>query len=461
MWWDNDYTFHGKTDSYELMFNSPFAGKENVASFSKDKMNELKQYIEQLDQKHQVGLVKEDDLTSYNNPDFLWLSYELNRMRLRYNTSQRNPYTREVLPGHSQIPYVHICLNALAMSVSSLYPKSTLNEYKSSLKEHYVVEFELPFLKKYMEFLSGLFDDNPQIIDKNKRVVYQFKAPIYRKSPFAAMFDYRHEIPAVIFHQSVLMLLSHELAHIGNGHLKLIASDNAYGLSQDVLRACENDADCTALCWLLGSRILDVEGTCLEISADDYIKELALAICSVYMLLSWSYDKDHRKWNVESINKKAHFPASVRAYNMLNLAYSRLLKIGEWCERDGIVTSDKVKIDKAFTEKAFSLGMEMIRAFDRTFFMKHAHTEEVCELFDKGEAREVYQMVVQELSEGSVDVGIADTFYMIGCTKEAQAELKKIHELWPEVRSRLQKVNPYCQLAAVEPWNELPEQLII
>lgn len=43
MWWDNDYTFHGKTDSYELMFNSPFAGKENVASFSKDKMNELKQ----------------------------------------------------------------------------------------------------------------------------------------------------------------------------------------------------------------------------------------------------------------------------------------------------------------------------------------------------------------------------------------------------------------------------------
>lgn len=33
MWWDNDNTFHGKTDSYELMFNSPFAGKENVASF--------------------------------------------------------------------------------------------------------------------------------------------------------------------------------------------------------------------------------------------------------------------------------------------------------------------------------------------------------------------------------------------------------------------------------------------
>ena len=66
------------------------------------------------------------------------------------------------------------------------------------------------------------------MIDKNKRVVYQFKAPIYRKSPFMTMFDYRHEIPATIFHQSVLMLLSHELAHIGNGHLKLIAKDKAY-----------------------------------------------------------------------------------------------------------------------------------------------------------------------------------------------------------------------------------------
>ena len=58
-------------------------------------------------------------------------------------------------------------------------------------------------------------------------------------------------------------------------------------------------------------------------------------------------------------------------------------------------------------------------------------------------------MALQEQSEGRVDIGIAD------------AELKKIHELWPEVRSRLLEVDPYCRLAAVEPWNELPEQLII
>lgn len=70
-------------------------------------------------------------------------------------------------------------------------------------------------------------------------------------------------------------------------------------------------------------------------------------------------------------------------------------------------------------------------------------------------------MALQEQSEGRVDIGIAYAFYMIGCTKDAQAELKKIHELWPEVRSRLLEVDPYCRLAAVEPWNELPEQLII
>lgn len=40
MWWDNDNTFYGKTDSYELMFNSLFAGEENVASYSKDKMDD-------------------------------------------------------------------------------------------------------------------------------------------------------------------------------------------------------------------------------------------------------------------------------------------------------------------------------------------------------------------------------------------------------------------------------------
>lgn len=38
-------------------------------------------------------------------------------------------------------------------------------------------------------------------------------------------------------------------------------------------------------------------------------------------------------------------------------------------------------------------------------------------------------MALQEQSEGRVDIGIADAFYMIGCTKDAQAELKKIHEL--------------------------------
>lgn len=34
-------------------------------------------------------------------------------------------------------------------------------------------------------------------------------------------------------------------------------------------------------------------------------------------------------------------------------------------------------------------------------------------------------MALQEQSEGRVDIGIADAFYMIGCTKDAQAELKR------------------------------------
>ena len=68
-------------------------------------------------------------------------------------------------------------LKATACDYNTLYPKSTLNNYGKKYKPHYVVEFEQPFLVAYMNFIAGVFDDNPQtyeVVNGKKVPTYQF-----------------------------------------------------------------------------------------------------------------------------------------------------------------------------------------------------------------------------------------------------------------------------------------------
>lgn len=105
--WANDSTYRGNADNSDFYFNSPIAPmKAGEDEFSKSwihLLNSLKEdwakYFKELDEKHHLELPKPDDLTSYDNPDYLWLMFELQNLVAAKNKAMINPNTGEVLEG--------------------------------------------------------------------------------------------------------------------------------------------------------------------------------------------------------------------------------------------------------------------------------------------------------------------------------------------------------------------------
>ena len=458
--WPNDSTYQGTAQNADFYFNSPIAplsSEEDEYNRSWVYLSErVKQnwanYLYELNKQHQLELPKPNALTSYDNPDYLWLSYELNELRNAYNAAMRDPQTGDVLPGCGQLPYIQLHLKANAFSKENLHPKSTLNTYGAAYRPHYVVEFEQPFLKAFMCFLFEIFDDNPQefkVINGRKQIVHQYKAPIYRLPPFDKYFDTRHDLPGLMFSRAVQMLLAHEIAHVGGGHLDLQAKDPEYGYSVDTMIAEEDDADAQAICWILGIRFLEVQGRQLEISYEDFRQELALSVFAVYILFTWIYSKDERVWSnrtIEEHGKKGHLPYQLRAYNMLCVSCTRMTKLGEWSERDQIVTLDNKMITVDFMESAFDEAMQMIEAFERAYHMFFAKTEDVYNLALDGKFDELRQMIFNESNEELPQLKKENIPWMLGFEPESQEELKRVKTLWNKVRKRLAENGSYCRL---------------
>lgn len=468
--WDNDSTYCGEADRTDFFFRSPISpltGEEDEfsrtwVSMSDELKSKFADCIKMLNELHGLDLPRPDDLTSYDNPDYLWLSYEMENIRQAYNEAMINPVTGDLLPGHGRIPYVQVRLKSLAYSNSSCYPKATLNQYGSEIRPHYVVEFDYYFLKAFMCFLAEVFDDNPQTYydDASGRriVTHQYRAPIYRMPAFDKYFSIRHDIPGLIFHKAVQFLLAHELAHIGCGHLDLQAVDPEYGNDIDTKITEEDKADARAICWVLGIRFLEMNHTVLDISYEDFIQEMSLSVLAVYILYTWNYSKDERVWTKETVvnyGHKDHLPYQLRAFNMLSVAMNRLNHLGEWSERDGVTASDGKQIGQKTMKQIQKNIFEMIQAFETAYHMFFAKTEDVYNLMLNQKFDKIKQMIMNE-EEPIPQIAKENIPWLLGFELEAQEELKRVHELWKEVRERLVANGTYCKLSEYEPWVDLP-----
>lgn len=99
--------------------------------------------------------------------------------------------------------------------------------------------------------------------------------------PFKQKFDTRHDIPGMIFSEAIQMLLYHELAHIGGGHLDLKVADPEYGNNPDVQIAEEDEADNQAICWLLDVSVFQGDIDWEQVKAAGYefaILRICLAV---------------------------------------------------------------------------------------------------------------------------------------------------------------------------------------
>ena len=103
----NDSTYRGTAERQDFYFKSPLAKlEENEDEYSRcwvylsdNFKNKLRSFLEHLNDDQGFKLPQEDELTSYDNPEYLWLAYELEHIRHAYNSAMVNPYTGELLAG--------------------------------------------------------------------------------------------------------------------------------------------------------------------------------------------------------------------------------------------------------------------------------------------------------------------------------------------------------------------------
>lgn len=464
--YENDSTYRGTVERQDFYFKSPFAKlEENEDEYSRcwvylsdNLKNKLKSLLKNLNDAQGFKLPHEDELTSYDNPEYLWLAYELENIRYAYNSAMINPYIGELLAGCKTIPYVQLRLKSEAFSIETLYPRTTVNNYDKQSNSKYVIEFDVAFLRAFMNFIVTVFDDNPQTYIKwngDKHIMHQYRAPIYRMPPFEQKFDTRHDIPGMLFNEAIQMLLYHELAHIGGGHLDLRVADPGYANNPDVQITEEDEADNQAVCWLLGIRFLEASSNVLGLCADDLKEELAMSIFAVYLLYTWNYSGMKRMWNKNTISDyghKSHLPYQLRACRMLSMAVSRLQNLGIWCEDSQVCSADGEKIKREFFNEVEKLAFQMINAFETSLSMFFAKTENIYELAQNEKLQELYEMAIKEQDELIPEISKEKIPWLLGFEPEGQAEMQRVHNLWKEVREHLEKNGTYCRLRKFEEW---------
>ena len=216
-----------------------------------------------------------------------------------------------------------------------------------------------------------------------------------------------------------------------------------------------SEADNQAICWLLGIRFLESPSNILEIGADDLKEELAMSIFAVYLLYTWNYSGMERMWNKNTISDyghKSHLPYQLRAYRMLSVALSRLQNLGIWCEDGQVCSADGEKIKKEFFEEVKKLAFQMINSFETSLSMFFAKTENIYELAQSERLQELYEMVIKEQDELIPEISKEKVPWLLGYAPEGQAEMKRVHDLWKDVREHLEKNGTYCRLRKFEEW---------
>lgn len=96
--YENDNSYRGVGQNDEFFFLSPIARMNDEEDdfdrhwvyLSDEYKKGIKESLMSLNQSYGLHLPEEDDLASFENPDYLWLSYELLNLLRAYNQSVTN-----------------------------------------------------------------------------------------------------------------------------------------------------------------------------------------------------------------------------------------------------------------------------------------------------------------------------------------------------------------------------------
>ena len=281
-----------------------------------------------------------------------------------------------------------------------------------------------------------------------KVIVHPLKKKIFNTSSFYKWFERRNDLIQRVFVEVMQFIVTHEFAHIANGHCDLMAADEAYCKERRIALCAELNADDTAVRW----RVFDLlfqgidgnpQNPWLAYTRDELKEEWAIRGFSAYLAMSWGFREEERVWNEDTLRdflqdkSKDHPIYQFRTYSILNRVLCSLENILVIEESQELRTKDGYMIDKAFIEAVETEIIDMINSFeayfDETYNDNRTLAEWNCE---SGKVEE------HTMPKNAQQV----PFLMPVFWEEANLEMKKIAEPWEELRGRLEENGTYCKL---------------
>lgn len=444
-----------------MIIHTSFDERESIVEFTKEEHDSIMNFILAAEKAHDFNIeTKYSSFNRYDNDDYLFMAYLINDISNKYCDAYADPTRRKWQEGYKAPPYIHVEIfegqdcELEPDGIGVIYKDKKINMSVSGPLPNgcYCLNIDRYFLLRYIDFLRRIFDDNSEMtitIPGKGRFTIPLKKSIYNTSGFQRLFHTRTDLISDLYMLSFRAVVMHEFAHVMNGHGLLKKADAAYADQREIRICAEQNADDSAMRWLLAEPLYDgIDGNSHNYNLEHTRKRLkeiwAIRVFAFYLALSWQHRDDDRVWKEETLQsfkddpKKIHPLYQFRLYNILRRAIILLSAITEREDCRSYKTSDGKPIDEALITETMREAMDYVNSLESCF--DSAYGEEI---------RTVEQIMKDNLkgNNGSLQADVkripyAPPFF----DKAAMEEICSIRDRWPELKARLEAVGHYSKL---------------
>ncbi len=345
------------------------------------------------------------------------------------------------------INQAHLCRNTVP-ELSRLYM-----DYAMSLSDEDMVFLPSPVFFKNADTGKQTFSGLTFYDEKQAAYVIPMKKSIYNTSAFAKYFYTRVDAICRIFDLAMEHLLTHEIAHIANGHGLLLKVDEAYAKMHDHALCLEQNADDTAIRWRIGDILFESpdgspDSCILLYSCHDFVEELSFRVFAAYLLLSFQHGPDDRVWSQTTLDDYLsrdylnHPIFQFRTFNTINRSLNLISEFRRLAfPPPGCTTAIKTLDNKLINENVVEATIYKITSMLESFEYALANT-----LDDNRTAEEILHNSWRVNPCSRPSSGQMLPFLMPVFLEGAKIENERISSLWPELRARLCEIGAYANL---------------
>ena len=159
-----------------MIIHVEYGERNSIVEFTEDERSQLRDYALQKDRLHGFDV---SDVRKYNNDDYLYVVYLVQKVIEAYYRMNYIPISRQWRDGYREVPYIHVELFdgcAMTMIDGERVPNDkglVVQVYGPNMNDCYILRMDRNYLLRYIQFLQQIFDRNQEIFtDLSRQVTF-------------------------------------------------------------------------------------------------------------------------------------------------------------------------------------------------------------------------------------------------------------------------------------------------